>query len=316
MDKKQVLDLLCNCDNVNILTHKSPDGDTLGSGFALVNFLRGMGKKANVLNSEPFPERYKFLYEGYAPMEFEEQYVIAVDIADLQLLGTGLSKYTEPDAIDLCIDHHVSNTFFAKNTYMDKKAAATCEALYEVMEESKQPMTDIIAKCLYTGVSTDTGCFKYENTTAQTHIITSKLMGYNIDHARINRLMFDVKSKGRIAVEREILGHMEYFFDDRCCVITITSELIKSTGIDESEFEGLTSKSLQLESAQIGILIKQRSENKFKISVRTTDSIDASIFCQQFSGGGHIRAAGCQIEGSLEYVKEKLLNAVKGVLNV
>lgn len=316
MEIKQILDILYNNDNINILTHKSPDGDTLGCGFALMYFLRNMGKKANVLNNEPFPKRYDFLYKDYEPLDFEEKYVIAVDIADLQLIGSSLSKYTKQGAIDLCIDHHVSNTFYAKNTYLDKKAAATCEAMYEIIEASGQPMTDIIAKCLYTGIATDTGCFKYENTTARTHIIASKLMAYNINHAKINRLMFDVKSKGRMAVEKQVLKHMEFFFEDRCSVMTITTKLIKESGIDEAEFEGLTSMTLQLESVDIGVLIKQRDENKYKVSIRTTDKIDASKFCQQFGGGGHIRAAGCLIEGSLDEVKEKLLNAIEGVLKV
>ena len=315
MDIKEVLEILYKCDNVNILTHKSPDGDTLGCGYALVNFLRGLGKKANVLNSDSFPKRYEFLYKGYKPMEFEEEFVIAVDIADLQLLGSGFSKYAQEGAIDLCIDHHVSNTFFAKKTYLDKKAAAACEAIFEIIEASGEKMTDIIAKCLYTGIATDTGCFKYENTTPRSHIIASKLMAYDIEYAKINRAMFDMKSKGRILVEKEVSKHVEYFFDDRCCIIKLTSQLIKDSGIDEAEFEGLTSTTLQLESAEIGVLLKQCDEKKFKISVRTTDKINASTFCQKFGGGGHIRAAGCQIEGSLEEVERKFLTEIKGVLD-
>lgn len=315
MEAKEVLEFFHKCDNVNILTHKSPDGDTLGCGFALVNYLRSMGKKANVLNTDPFPPRYEFLYEGYEPMEFEEKCVIAVDIADTQLMGKNLEKYTQPGMVDLCIDHHISNTFFAKQTLVDGSAAAACEVIYDVMKQGKQPIDSIIAKCLYTGIATDTGCFKYENTTARTHIFAAELMAYDIDYARINRAMFDLKSKGRLDVEKKVNENMEYFFDDRCCIVTITKELISSSGIDESEFEGLTSITLQLESAEIGILIKQRHENVFKVSVRTTDTVDASQFCIAFGGGGHKRAAGCQLEGTLEEVKKCLLDAVGKVLN-
>lgn len=313
-DFKEIPKILYNCDNVNILTHKSPDGDTLGCGFALCNFLRALGKKANVLNNEPFPARYSFMYEGYSPMEFKEEFVIAVDIADTQLLGSNLEKYAEKDAVDLCIDHHVSNTYFAKQTYVDAKAAAACEAIYQIITSTSEKMSDIVAKCLYTGIATDSGCFKYENTTPRTHIIASELMKYNIEYAKINRAMFDVKSKGRLMVERTVCDHMQYFYDDRCAVMTVTTDLIKKSGIDEAEFEGLTSITLQLEGVKIGILIKQRSEKCFKISVRTTDEINASSFCAQFGGGGHIRAAGCQIDGTLEEVKESILAAVERVL--
>ncbi len=314
MEAKEVFVFLQNCDNVNILTHRSPDGDTLGCGFALVNYLRKLGKKANVINNDPFPSRYEFLYEGYSPMEFEEECVISVDVADVQLLGSNLEKYTKQGAIDLAIDHHISNTFFAKQTYLDSKAAAACEGLYNILLNDKENIDKIIAKCIYTGIATDTGCFKYDNTTSRSHVFAAQLMEYDIGYAAINRAMFDVKSKGRIIVEKTVSENMEYYYDDRCCVVTITKDLIRSSNINESEFEGLTSVTLQLESAEIGILIKQRHEKVFKVSVRSTDKVDASAFCQQFGGGGHIRAAGCQIEGTLEEVTKTLLNAVGEVL--
>ena len=314
MTIKEVSSFLKQHDNINILTHKNPDGDTLGSGFALVNFLRKMGKKANVLNTDPFPERYSFLYEGYSPMDFKEECVIAVDVADVQLLGHNLEEYAQEGKIDLCIDHHISNTSYAKQNFVDAGASATCEAMYMIMDEMGTGINDIIAKCLYTGIATDTGCFKYQNTTPRTHIIASELMKYDIDFARVNRQMFDLKSKGRIMVEQVVTSNMEFFCDDRCSMIVITTDLINSSGIESSEFEGLTSITLQVEGVQIGLLVKQRDEDRFKISVRTTDEIDACAFCNQFGGGGHVRAAGCEIKGTLDEVKSKLINAVKGVL--
>jgi len=314
MDINGAVSFLEKCDNVNIITHKNPDGDTLGCGFALVNFLRAMGKKANVINNDEFPDRYKFLYVGYSPMDFEEKCVIAVDVADLQLLGSRLDKYKAEGMIDLCIDHHISNTFFAKETLVDTVAAAACEAMYEIIKATKRPINDLIAKCLYTGIATDTGCFKYENTTTRSHIIASELMKYNIDYARVNRAMFDLKSKGRIMVERAVSKSMEFFFDDRCSMIVITSDLINSSGINPADFEGLTSITLQVEGVQIGFLVKQRNDNHFKVSVRTTDEIDASAFCGKYGGGGHVRAAGCEIKGTLQEVKAMILDSVKELL--
>lgn len=314
MTLTEAVSFLEKCDNVNIITHKNPDGDTLGSGFALVNYLRAMGKKANVINNEAFPDRYEFLYEGYSPMNFEEKCVIAVDIADLQLLGDNLEKYKADGMIDLCIDHHISNTFFAKETLLNPKACATCEVMFEVFAKMETPLNNLISKCLYTGIATDTGCFKYENTTPRSHVVASELMKFDIDFARVNRAMFDLKSKGRIMVEQVVSKNMEFFFDDRCSMITITSDLIASTGIAPADFEGLTSITLQVEGVKIGLLVKQRFENSFKVSVRTTDEVDACAFCVNFGGGGHIRAAGCEILGTLEEVKAKLLNAVKEAL--
>lgn len=314
MDINEALDFLKKCDNVNILTHKNPDGDTLGCGFALVNFLRSLGKKANVLNHGEFPKRYDFLYEGYSPMTFEEECVIAVDIADVKLLGDNLAEYKQKSKIDLCIDHHVSNTFYANHTLLVTTAAAASEVMFQLLKAGGAELSPIIAKCLYTGIATDTGCFKYENTTPETHEAAAELMRCGVEYAKINRAMFDVKSKGRLLVEQAAAQSMEYFFDDRCSMIVITTALIASSGISPADFDGLTAITLQAEGVQVGLLVKERFENCYKVSVRTTDEIDASAICSAFGGGGHVRAAGCEINGSLSEVKDKLLTACKAAL--
>lgn len=301
-------------DKFLILTHKSPDGDTLGCGFGLCNYLREIGKKANVVNSDPLPARYGFLYDGYHEQDFEHECVVAVDIADTQLLGSGLSGFAENGRIDVCIDHHISNKFYAKETYVDGEASAACLILYEFLKFRKAKISDMVAKCLYTGIATDTGCFKYENTTPRAHMAAADLMTYNINFSVINRMMFDVKSKGRLAVEQAAVSNMEYYFDGQCAMIILTKKLMESCGVEEAEFEGLASLPLQVEGVKIGITVKQRDDEVFKLSVRTTEEIDASAFCNKFNGGGHVRAAGCEIRGSLEEVKERVIRHVKETL--
>ncbi len=313
---KDTINILENCDNVTIITHKNPDGDTLGAGFALMYVLRSMGKKANVINNKPLPDRYRFLYSDYKPMEFEEKFVIAVDTADVKLIGSSLSEYYDEKCVNLNIDHHISNTFFAEKTIVDSESSAACELLYFIFKEMEVKMTNQIAMCLYTGIATDTGCFKFQNTTSRTHIVASELMKFDVKFAKINRLMFDIKSKGRVVVEQTVNKNMEFFYDDKCSMITVTNQLIKSSGLDNAEFEGLTSITLQVEGVKIGILIKQKSEDSYKVSVRTTDDVDACEFCKQFGGGGHIRAAGCELQGTLKQVKQRLLLAVEGALNI
>ncbi|MBQ2580834.1 MAG: bifunctional oligoribonuclease/PAP phosphatase NrnA [Ruminococcus sp.] len=308
MELQEILDFFLTKDNFTILTHKSPDGDTLGSGFALCFFLRSIGKHANVLNSDKLPSRYGFLFEGYEPQEFEEECVVAVDIADPNLIGSNLQQYQAEGKIDLCIDHHISNKNFAKKTYVDGKASAAAMIIYEILKLSGKPISDHIAKCLYTGISTDTGCFKYENTTPKTHIMAAELMQYDIDFANVNREMFDVKSRGRMEVEQTVINQMKYYFDGRCSMIVLTKKLMAECGVDQSEFDGLASIPLSVEGVEIGITVKERHTDYYKISVRTTDKLNASEFCKQFGGGGHIRAAGCEIRGTLEEVESKLLD--------
>ena len=299
-------------DNFLILTHKSPDGDTLGSAFALCGVLRDMGKKANVVNNENLPVRYNFLYDGYYVQEFEVETVVAVDIADTILLGSRLMKYA--DKIDLCIDHHVSNKHFAKMTVLDPDASAAALVLYEFFKSQDIKLSAQQARCLYTAIATDTGCFKFENTTPAAHMAAAELMSYNIDFPQINRKMFDIKSKERLNVEQMVISQMEYFFDDKCTIICLTSEIMKSSGLEPAEFDGLASIPLCVEGVVIGITIKQREEKLFKLSVRTTEEVDASAFCRNFGGGGHIRAAGCELSGTLDEVKQQIIEAVGKVL--
>lgn len=306
---KEAAEFLLENDNYYILTHINPDGDTLGAGFALADALRSMGKNANVLCSDELPLRYLFLFDKYKDQDFDARTIVSVDIADLQLLGDELSIYK--DRIDLCIDHHISNSLYAKRTFLDGDASATCEMMYNLIVEMGVPINKTIAKCLYTGISTDTGCFKYGNTTAAAHIIAGELISYGIDFAIINHMMFDLKTRSRLKAEQILISNMEFHFDDMCALITITKDLIKETQVDESEFDGLASIPRQVEGVQVGVTIKEKQAGVYKISMRSSDNVDVSKICGYFGGGGHTRAAGCQLEGELEQIKMHILNKVE-----
>lgn len=310
IDYNETARFLLENDNYNILIHQSPDGDTIGSGFALCFALRKLGKKANVLCSDEFPMRYKFIHSAYSEQDFDAKTIVAVDVADVNLLGTKLSEYG--DKVDLCIDHHKSNTNYAGKLLLDAKASAACQVLYEVFICMDNLTLDTqIASCIYTGIATDTGCFKFSNTTKRSHIIAAELMGYDIPYEYINRLMFDVKSKARIMVENYITSSMEYYLDDRCSVIAVTSQTIADTNASEDDFEGLSNLALQLESVMVGVTIKERKDGKFKVSMRSSSHIDVSDICADFGGGGHSKAAGCLIDAPLQEVKNMIISAIK-----
>ncbi len=312
IDFSQAGEIIRSCEDVYILCHQNPDGDTLGSGFALWNALKDMGKRAKVLCSDGFPKRYNFLYEGYTAEEFEPKTIIAVDLADTTLFGDKLKEYA--DKVDLCIDHHHTNKDYAKNLLLLPNAPAACEVMYKLFKACGIPLSDIIAKCLYTGIATDTGCFKFESTTSETHIITADLMNYKIDYALVNRLMFDIKTRERLIIEGEVLSDMAVILDGKCAMIAITSEMINRTGIEQAGYDGIASLPLQVEGVEVGVTIKQRDENAFKISMRSASYADVSAICQTFGGGGHVRAAGCLIHGTLEEVKSAIAKAVKEYL--
>ena len=310
----ETAEFLKNHDNYYILTHQSPDGDTMGSGFGLCYALRQIGKKANVLCSDEFPKRYHFMYEGYEPQKFSPETIVAVDVADKKLLGTKLAQYG--DYVNLCIDHHVSNLHYAERLLVNPDAAAACEVLYQVLSEMGIEFTKQIAECIYTGIATDTGCFKYGNTTQLAHIISSHLMDCGIRMEQINREMFDTKSKARIKVEQYINSAMEYYLDDKCAMVAVTLDTIKKAGLAQEEFEGIAGISVQTEGVQIGVVIKEKDEGKFKISMRSASDIDVSAICQKFGGGGHVKAAGCTLEGPLDDVKLRLLSGIAPAMGI
>ena len=175
-------------------------------------------------------------------------------------------------------------------------------------------INDVTAKALYTGIATDTGCFKYANVTAKTHVIASELFEYDINASEINRLMFDTKSKMLLLLERMVLDTAEYHFNDKCIILTVTDEMQRQTGCSGPDLEGIAIISRSVEGVIAGITVKQTDDNEYKISLRTFAPLDAAEICKTLGGGGHKGAAGVTLEGTLEEVKAKILGAVRDAM--
>lgn len=307
---KETEDFLKNCDNVYILTHQSPDGDCIGTGFALHDILRSMGKRSAVLCSDPFPDKFDYITNIENNSAFEPDTVIAVDVADTRLLG----RYEEiyGGRIDLCIDHHISNTEYAARTLLGADSAAACEVLYRLACAMGTELSDYAAVCMYTGIATDTGCFKFENTSAETHEIAAQLMRrHKINHAWINREMFDIKTKGMLKIESSVIDAMEYYLDNRLTMVCITKAMLDRLGVEFNELDGCASLPLKVKGVEVGITVKEKSAGEYKVSMRSTGDVNVSAICQTIGGGGHAKAAGCALEGSLEDVKKILVEAVR-----
>ncbi|MFR7854800.1 MAG: DHH family phosphoesterase [Acutalibacteraceae bacterium] len=297
-------------DKFVILTHASPDGDTLGSAYALADALCALNKRVFVVCPDKIPEKFGYLIKEYEA--FEPETVVAVDIADEKLLGSLYDRYSGRAA--LCIDHHSSNTKYAEMLYLEADAAAACECIYNVINELGTKITPYMASCLYTGIATDTGCFKFSNTTPRSHRYAAELIEKGADYGEINRVMFEVKSRGRIAMERKVLENIEFYYGGRCAVITVTRDMIKETGCPLGDLDGVTAMSRQIEGVQIGVTIKEKPDGKYKVSLRTFEPYNAADICAVFGGGGHIRAAGCEFSCDIESAKRQLLSAIGEVL--
>ena len=289
---------------VLILSHHNPDGDTLGSAFGLQRALDWLGKDSAVLCSDPFPAKFAYFTE-IRELNFEPDLIVAVDIADVQLFGEKLLPYA--GRVDLCIDHHVSNTRYAKELCLSVEAAATAEIMVEIIKGMGVPLSSEIADPLYTGIATDTGCFKFSNTTGNTHRIAAELIDCGADYSTINRLMFDTKTRARVRVEQAALSSMEFFLEDQCAMIVVPRKLVEETRVDESDLDGVSAMPRQIEGVTVGVTLRER-DGFYKVSVRTVEPVNAFAICAELGGGGHVRAAGCTLSGSLDEVKKQILD--------
>ena len=249
LDVQQMAQRLLAADNILILCHKNPDGDTIGCGSALYYALKALEKTTAVLCSDAIPSRYAFTNPRLFKGEFEPRTVIAVDVAGLQLFGenNGVPQYARH--VDLCIDHHAGNNGYADFTLLDAGAAAAAELLYQVIVEMGVTITPHIADCLYTGIATDTGCFKFSSTTANTHTVAAKLIEAGCHVEELNTLLFDTKPRARMEAERIARNHLEYYLDGRCALIYLTRDEIRQSGVDPADLEELTSLPISIPAA-------------------------------------------------------------------
>lgn len=308
IDKKECVKLLRENDEFIVLSHERPDGDTLGGAFALCEMLKILGKKRAFRCDGDISDDFAYMTDGFLPDEVKNPFVIAVDVADTKLLGELESEYK--GKIDLCIDHHMSNTLYAEKNLVEDRAAA-CEIVYELAIFTGVELNRYMRNCIYTGISTDTGCFRYQNVTPSVFRVAAELTEQGVDSNKINKLMFETKTKSFLRLEMIARETLEYHFDGKCAIITITQDMYEKSGSNEHECYPITALPRQIEGVLVGAVIKQKKDGSFGVSVRTDDGIDASEICARLGGGGHKGAAGSSFHESYEEGKKKLLDSVK-----
>ena len=299
-------------DDVLLLTHVRPDGDTVGSAAALCRALRDLGKTAYLLPNPEITATYEpYAVPYWAPEGFVPAHVVSVDIAALNLLPDNAASWA--DRIDLAIDHHGSHGFFAARTCLDADAAACGEIVHDIIA-LLAAVTPDIALPLYVAISTDTGCFVYSNTTARTHRIAAALLDTGIDAAPVNKALFRTKSKTRLAMESRMAADMTLFDHDRVVVMTIPLSLRQELHATEADIEELSSLAALVEGTDCGVTLRELRPGVIKISLRTGPRVDASAVCQRLGGGGHKAAAGATVNGTMDEVRAAVLRAYQEVV--
>ena len=298
-------------DNVLLLTHVRPDGDTIGSAAALCRALRDCGQTAYLLPNPEITATYApYAAPYWAPEGWQAEHIVSVDIADASLLPENAQSYR--DRIELAIDHHPSQTFFARNTCLEAASAACGEIVYEIIQHLTALTADI-ALPLYVAVSTDCGGFQYGNTTARTHRIAAALMDV-VDVAAVNKALFRTKSRVRLAMESRMVADMKLFDHQRVVVMEIPLSLRQEMQATDADIEELSALPALVEGTDCGVTLRELRPGTVKVSVRTGPRVDACALCRILGGGGHHAASGATVEGTLDEARMAVLAAYRKVI--
>ena len=294
-------------DNFLILTHRRPDGDTVGCAAALCRGLRSLGKTAVIYPNPQFSALFAPYVEGLtAEILPENPCVISVDIATAGLLPYGAEDYV--NQIALRIDHHGRETLGAR-AWVVPEAAACGELILELLHELNAPIDPKTAEALYCAISTDTGCFRYSNVTANTLRAAAECKELGADIFAVNQVMFLTKKLSRLRLNAHLTEHLELYGEGRVAVNLLPDSLLAELGLTEDDIQDISGFAREIEGVNIAVMLRNAPEGA-KLSVRCAPGYDASQICARFGGGGHRGAAGATLNGELQEAKELVLQAL------
>ena len=303
-----------------VLSHVRPDGDALGSELALGLSLKKLGKDVRMWNEEGMLEKYSFLPQANLltkpPAEAEDfDVALALDTAIQNRLGNTVAAINSAK-VWINIDHHPSNPGYGDLAYIDPKAPATGQILFELMTNQKLPMDQAIAENLYVAISTDTGSFQYSNTTARTFEIAAELVQAGVDVGRISQLTYENYPRRRVELLRELLGTMRFNADNRVASFSLSLAVAKKLGVLPEDNEGLIDHLRAIRGVIVAIFFEELSDGKVRVSMRSkNEKVNVCAICDKFGGGGHVLAAGARVKGSLAEVEKKILEEVCDVVS-
>ena len=295
LTKAETTAFLAAHDRFAIITHCGPDGDTVGSAAALCLGLRQLGKTAHVLQNSQVPEKYQYLLDGLTKPDAENgDTLITVDVATPTMISEDSVHLLEK--IDLRIDHHSSDTPFAKNEYVDRAAAACSEIVWELLQPLGVNMETPLANALFTAVSTDTGCFRYANTSARSFALASACIAVSPDIFRITQALFDTVTMGRLRLQSWVVEHMHLLCNGQIAVCGVPANIQELLDLTDEDMGNLSGFLRSIEGVKIAATVRQDNEGHTGISVRAVPGYDAAAICEKFGGGGHKGAAGAGME--------------------
>ena len=309
LTRSECADFLRGQDHFAILTHRRPDGDTVGSAATLCLGLRKLGKTAHIIENSEVTARYRHLHTGLTKAWPEDgDTVVSVDVASEKMLPDAFRSLV--GEIALRIDHHETAASFTERELVEACSASCGEIVYDVLTEMGVTLDKAMAEALYTAVSTDTGCFRYANTTAHALRTAAACAEAGGDLFAINQVLFDTNSFRKLKIQSWITEHTEFLADGRIAVCALPKAVEEEIGADEDDMDGISGFLRSIEGVKIAALLRELSSGAVKASVRAVPAYDAAAVCAQFGGGGHRGAAGCTLKMPLAEAAETIKSAM------
>lgn len=296
-------------DNYLILTHRRPDGDTIGSAAYLCLGLRKLGKSAYILENPEVTAKYAHLHQGQTKSRVEDSdTLISVDVSAPSMLPNTFAPLLS--RITLRIDHHGTATSFTPLELVDPQAGACGEILYDVLTAMDIPLDKPMAQALYTAVSTDTGCFRYANTTAHTFTVAAACAGTGADLHSINQAIFETNTLAKLRLQGWMIANTRFLSGGKIAICPLPLAVERETGVTEDDLENISGFPRSIEGVKIAATLRQNPDGTVKVSIRATPEYDAAAICAKFGGGGHRGAAGATLRMPLEDAAQAIARAM------
>lgn len=312
MTLDDIVEEILMAENIVVLTHDNPDGDAVGSAMALYLGLKQLNKTVDVIMPE-YPRIYDFLPDiNEIKKEGKNQtydLAIALDCGDIKRLN-GFSNYFENANCRISIDHHRVNTMFGDYNFVNPAAAATCQVLIIILESLGIEITKDIGTCLVTGIITDTGGFKHSGVSAETFEFVAGLINRGVNVSNVYRKALQTMTKERLEMTKIGINRLEFIEDGKIAFTYVTREEQEEIKPEIGDYEGIVEIGREMEGVEVSIFLREQEEG-YKVSLRSNEYVNVSEICLMFNGGGHLRAAGGTISGTLEQAKEIVLNECK-----
>lgn len=307
-------------DGFLVVAHSSPDGDAVSSTVAVGWLLERLGKRYAMINEDKMPVKFDYLWgfdrvrrnDGQPPAgRFD--CVICVDCADEARMGDVKAWFADRAKV-LNIDHHPTNDGFGDVQLIRPEAAATVEILYDLALELNEPVSIELATAVYTGLLTDTGGFRYSNTTPKVMRIAAELLALGVSGHRLAERVLETITFSHISILKLALGTLSFAYDRKICWMTVSAEQLRESGATSEDMDGLILYPRNIEGVEVGLLFKQADEHTVKVSFRSNGGVDVAAVAKSFGGGGHVRASGCTLTGGLNDVVRRVIKEVGQLL--